>query len=939
MRLHFALHFGFAIGYNPDIGTVIPEALIKRNNSGHIGTTETVLTAGGISCPPEFSTADRKTHKTQRIINMTQDKPLTGLICLQSLVRNLRQQVNVDALLTAEIKEKYQTDQTAAVLELAEALGLGPETKTPDITSLDTAAGPTLIQLGDNNWICMINPAQLEKESKATIFRPGVQNPMQTIPVEEINNWKIENIVIFRTLHNIDIARHTKLYALASIGKHHGLVMDLRRLLHDYAIEEEEISDRLLQRIVADHKMKCKRIALPWKKLFKLGNAFPAIGTKKDGKSIILCGMRKDKDGNETLALMDPSDRDREAKGNGQFTFWSQQEYEENCTGYGFLIKRIYSLTDDNQPFGLLWFLPEFYKLKGVFAQIALAVLIITAIALITPLFFQIVVDKVLVNETYNTLNTLGVAIMLALLFNCGMEFLRSYLLLFATNRIDINTATKTFRHLMRLPIDFFDRVPSGVLLKHMQQTEKIRGFLSGNLFFTILELFSLVVFVPFLLLYSPLLTAVVMTFSLLMAIVIALLIRPFQRRLHELYQAEGKRQSRLVESIHGIHTVKSLALEPVEEKAWDDTTAYSINSYFSVGKISITARAISQFLEMSMTVAVIWIGAWAVFNHSLSIGELIAFQMLSHRVTGPLVKLVSLIHEYQQVALSVKMLGVVMNSHQEPAGGGVRNPLKGNIEFDNVTFQYTPDGPQVIRNFSLDIKSGQVIGIVGRSGSGKSTLTKLLQGLYPVQQGLIKLDGIDLREIDKAHLRSSIGVVLQENYFFSGTVRENISLTKKSASLEEIIYAAKLSGADEFIQKLQKGYDTMLEENASNLSGGQKQRLAIARALLTNPPILIFDEATSALDPESEELIQRNLQAIARGRTVLIISHRLSIVSGANRILVIDNGERTAYAPHKELMQMPGTYHDFWMQQLGRHHVQEAPAKKINPIGSITVS
>jgi len=290
---------------------------------------------------------------------------------------------------------------------------------------------------------------------------------------------------------------------------------------------------------------------------------------------------------------------------------------------------------------------------------------------------------------------------------------------------------------------------------------------------------------------------------------------------------------------------------------------------------------------------------------------------MLSNRVTGPLVKLVGLIHEYQQIALSVRMLGVVMNAPTEPAGGGVRNPIKGQVDFENVTFRYRQDLPFVVKNFNLSIKPGMTIGFVGRSGSGKTTITKLLQALYPVTQGLVKIDGIDIRELDKTHLRRNIGVVLQENYFFSGTVRENISLPKQNASLEEIIYAAKLAGADEFVQKLPRGYDTMLEENAANLSGGQKQRLAIARALLTNPPILIFDEATSALDPESEEVIRRNLKAIANGRTVLIVSHRLSIVSHADKIVVIDKGEEAASGTHQELLAQDGIYKEFWTQQM----------------------
>ncbi len=658
-----------------------------------------------------------------------------------------------------------------------------------------------------------------------------------------------------------------------------------------------------------------QKVRLTWDKLQKSTAVFPCIAIKKNGKYAIFCGFRKQQDDSIEAVVVDPESAVCNTP--EHFLFLDREAFEAEYSDTFILLKKIYKLSDENQPFSLRWFIPEFIKNKGIFGEIALMVVLLTIFSLIVPLFFQIVVDKVLVNQAYNTLNVLTIAILLAVVFNALVNYIRSYLLLFATNKIDISTATKTFTHLMKLPVDFFDRIPSGVLLKHMQQTEKIRGFLSGNLFFTILDLFALCIFIPFLLCYSITLTLIVLGFSALMALVIACLIKPFQRRLDELYQAEGKRQSMLVESIHGVKTVKSLALEPVEKKIWNDSTAYAIKSYFRVGKISMTAQSLSQMLEMMMTICVISVGAHMVFDHTISIGALIAFQMLANRVTGPLVKMVGLIHEYQQIALSVRMLGVVMNTSPEPAGGGVRNSLKGGVSFEEVSFRYRPDLPEAVKRFTLDIPAGSTIGFVGRSGSGKTTLTKLLQALYPVTQGLIKIDGIDIREIDKAHLRRNIGVVLQENYFFSGTVRANISLPKQNASLEEVIYAAKLSGADEFIQKLPRGYDTVLEENASNLSGGQKQRLAIARALLTNPPILIFDEATSALDPESEEVIRRNLKNIAKGRTVLIVSHRLSIVSHADRIVVIDKGELSALGTHAELLAQPGIYREFWNQQM----------------------
>ena len=838
----------------------------------------------------------------------------TGLKCLQLLFSQFRHTVNFPALITQQVLESYQRAPVRELMRLSQEQHLLPEEISSE-ESLRSGTGPALLRLKTGGWVLVFNIRQLVGGGEVLIVDPANGIRSTNVKAEELlGKWSGKGM-IFRGLAPVDPRQQTRLSSFVVIARNNGTPVDIREIMHEYAVGNEEVSENLFKEIAADYDYKIRHVKLSWTELLESASVFPCIAIKKNGKSAVLCGFKKTPEGELRAVFTDPESEQFNTP--DRFLAFSEKLYHEDYSGTFILLKKVYKLTDEEQPFSLRWFIPEFLKYKALFGEIALMVALLTIFSLVIPLFFQIVVDKVLVNHANNTLNVLGVGVLIVVVFNALVSYVRSYLLLFVTNKIDVSTATRTFSRLMKLPVDFFERVPSGVLLKHMQQTEKIRGFLSGNLFFTILDLLSLFVFIPFLLFYSVTLTLIVLTFTGLMALVIASLIKPFQRRLNELYQAEGKRQSMLVESIHGIRTVKSLALEPVERKAWDNSTACAIHSYFKVGKISMTAQSISQMLEMMMSICVIWVGAHLFFDHIITIGALIAFQMLANRVTGPLVKMVGLIHEYQQIALSVKMLGVIMNTPPEPAGGGVRNPLKGGVEFDRVTFRYRPDLPQVITDFSLQIRPGETIGLVGRSGSGKTTVTKLLQGLYDVRQGVIRIDGVDIRELDKAHLRRNLGVVLQENYFFSGTVRENISLPKQNASLGEIIYAAQLAGADEFIQKLSRGYDTMLEENASNLSGGQRQRLAIARALLTNPPILIFDEATSALDPESEEVIRRNLRAIARGRTVIIVSHRLSIVSHADKIVVIDGGRIAASGTHGELLEQPGIYREFWNQQM----------------------
>ena len=711
---------------------------------------------------------------------------------------------------------------------------------------------------------------------------------------------------------------HTSLKCFSLVARHHGVDVSADRLIHDYSLENEEPSLRRLLRIAKDAGFKTKYVRLRWNHLAKMGDAFPLMARLENGNYVIVVGLRKHQtesgDTVDQVAVFDPlADRP-------EFLFLGQQDFEQRWKGEVIFAKRKYSLLDSNQPFSLKWFIPEVIKQRTAFIDVAVAALFINLIALVVPLFFQIVIDKVLVNYAFATMQVLTVGIVIALIFDALLGFLRSYLLLHATSKIDIRVATRTFGHMLGLPMQYFEQITAGVLTKHMQQTSRIREFLTGNLFMTLLDATALLVFLPILLLYSAQLTAVVLVFSSLLAINIGVLLGPYRRRLEALYNAEGERQAMLVETIHGIQTVKALSLEPVQRSNWDRTSAQAVSMHFNVGKISITATTISKLLEKLLTVMIIWYGAQMIFNGTLSVGELVAFNMIAGRVTGPLVQLVSLVHSYQECALSVRMLGSVMNREIEAGiGRGLRPLIQGSIEFENVKFNYIPTSPPALDNVSLQIQKGKVYGIVGRSGSGKTTITRMIQGMYQPQAGLIRIDNLDMRELDIAHLRQNIGVVLQDNFLFRGSVRDNIAMAKTNCSFQEVVYVSKMAGADEFIERLPQSYDTLLEENGSNLSGGQKQRLAIARALLKDPRILIFDEATSSLDPESEAIIQRNLKRIASGRTVIIVSHRLSTLTHCDAILVLERGRIEAIGRHQQLLTDSKIYRDLWQQQMGR--------------------
>lgn len=704
---------------------------------------------------------------------------------------------------------------------------------------------------------------------------------------------------------------HTAITCLVLAARRHGVHTTVERITHDYALKEEPETERLL-RISQDLGMKSRSRKISWDDLGKVGKAFPVLCPLKNGNWVILAAMNPAKDNAKpTVMILDPM-----AKG-GDLVKVDQETLEKSWRGEIVLLKRSFQMSDEEQPFGFAWFIPEILRHKSLFAEVALAALVMHVLALASPVFFQITLDKVISNQAIDTLYVLAGGVFVAFTFNAIIEYLRGLLLLHATGKMDVRVATRTFGKLMSLPIDFFRSSSAGTLTKHMQQTSTIREFLTGRMFLTMLDATAAFIYLPILFLYSATLAWIVLGFTLVIAMITLVIKGPYRRRLQALYAAEGKRQSMLVETIAGMETVKALATEPIKAREWADSTSRAVTMQLSVGKISHLVKGLSKYLGQLMSMMIIFVGAQMVFSGDVSIGALIAFNMLAQRVSGPLIQLVGLVNEFEQASISIEMLGEVMNKKPEQASlGGLTPTIKGNLEFDGVTFRYGTDGPPALDNISFKVEAGQVVGIVGRSGSGKSSLLRVLQGFYRPASGMVRIDGTDMREIDLAHLRMNTGVVLQESFLFKGTVRDNIAMTRPDAAFADIMQAAKMAGADEFIQRLSQGYDTQLEEGASNLSGGQKQRLAIARSLLRQPRFLIMDEATSALDPESEAIVQANLDHISDGRTVIIVSHRLSTLVNVDKILVIDEGKIIDQGRHDELLERCSIYHHLWAQQ-----------------------
>ena len=699
------------------------------------------------------------------------------------------------------------------------------------------------------------------------------------------------------------------LRCLEFVLRHHGLDYGLEYLHHEYASTEPMDAERLAA-FARRFGVRAKPQDLAGSDVSEVAEVLPTILVLRDGNFVVLVGVRGEGEDRE-VGVFDP------ARNLNDALLLSGDDLAEIWGGEALLVKRPFSAFRADSGFNFAWFLEYLRRERSAFVDMTIGALVIHSLALATPIFFQIIIDKVLVHQNFSTLYVLVVGVMLAIAFDSAIDFFRQRILLNATTRIDMRVARATFGHLLSLPAQFFETSSAGVVTKHMQQTATVRQFLTGQLFLTLLDALVIFVFLPVLIFYSLPLAGIVVLLSGILAGVIYALIGPFRRRLHELYMAEGERQAVLVETIGGMQTVKGLALEPRQRRIWEAIAANAVSRNLDVAKISLVARTFSQMLEKLMIVAIVGAGALIVFSGNMTVGELVAFQMLAGRVSNPLVRLVALIHEYQEALLSVRMLGNVMNAAPERAPGkGLRTPIRGKIEISDVTFTYPRTNRAAVKDLDIQIAAGNMVGLVGRSGSGKSTMAKLLEGIVFADAGVIRIDGVDVREYDLSHLRNHMGVVLQDSFLFHGSVRDNVAATRPDAAFKDIVAACQNAGASEFIEQLPQGYATELEEGAVNLSGGQRQRLAIARALLRDPPILILDEATSALDPESEAAVQANLNRIAADRTMIIISHRLSMVRSCDFIIVLDQGQVVGVGPHEELRRSCPLYASLWMQQ-----------------------
>lgn len=677
---------------------------------------------------------------------------------------------------------------------------------------------------------------------------------------------------------------------------------EMRRRIGVY----EPFSAGDILRAAQEYGAKADQQKTTWDRLRKL--RFPVIAVMEDKRFVLVAGIE-----GENLLIRDPNEDGT--------SVMSRESFEAQWRGRVILVARASGKSGDDDRFGFRWFLPGLLKQRGVLTQVMFASFFVQIFAMITPLFTMVIIDKVLSTGGMSTLDVLVLGLVIITAFDFIIGSFRSFLFRHMTNRIDVELVARLFKHMTRLPMSFYSSRKTGDTVARARELETIRNFLTGPALTAMTDFLFAIVFIVVMYLFSPLLTLIVCIAIGALIFLYAVLAPTLKKRLQDKFEAHSDNQSYLVEMIAGMETVKALSVEPQLQRQWEDMvvdhTLQSQRSENLSNMISFISGAINK-----LTVAIsLWIGAKLVISGQMTAGGLIAFNMMVGRVLAPAMRIAQIFQQIQQAKVSVNRVGDILNATPEPArGSNVSNlpPLKGNVSFENITFKYGPDSPNVLEDINFQVDAGQIVGIVGSSGSGKSTLIKLLQRLYTPQKGRILVDGINIAQIDPTWLRRQVGVVLQESILFNRSIRDNIAVANPSLNIEAVEMAAKLAGADDFIRALPQAYDTVVGERGATLSAGQRQRIALARALVNNPRLLILDEATSALDYESELIIQKNMRRICQGRTVFIVAHRLSTVRVADRILTVENGRIVEDGSRQVLLSGGGRFAQLFAMQEG---------------------